>query len=216
MRRVQCLLVQSRLCHTGFDRTKLLNDALTFVPVHGWSVRSLSLACEQQGLSPAFHGVFARGPVELVEHFFTESNKKMSEVCSPLDLASLPIPDRLHTVIQTRLKCLEPVITAWPQAIALQALPQNLPYTLKNKATLVDEICFLSGDRSTSIDWYINRAAVAGLYSLCEVYMITDTSKSFDDTWNFLHHHVQDLHNTHETIHQIPSTLQAFVFGLVR
>lgn len=39
----------------------------------------------------------------------------------------------------------------WPQAIAIMSLPPNVPTTLANLLTLVDDICYYAGDRSVDV-----------------------------------------------------------------
>ena len=49
-----------------------------------------------------------------------------------------------------------PTMVAPPQwqAMALGALPSNLPSTLKHLGTVSDEILFNAGDESTNLSWY--------------------------------------------------------------
>jgi ubiquinone biosynthesis protein COQ9 len=61
---------------------------------------------------------------------------------------------------------------------------RNATYQL---AILADEICFLMGQhKDTDMNWYAKRAAIAGIYASTEIFMLTDKSPGFTDTWEFL------------------------------
>lgn len=48
--------------------------------------------------------------------------------------------ERMLVIIELRLKQLEPMLSTWPQAIALGLLPANAPTTVRNLALLSDVI----------------------------------------------------------------------------
>lgn len=79
------------------------------------------------------------------------------------------------------------------QAMGLMLLPQNAPDAMKNVAYLVDEIWYHAGDTSTDINWYTKRGVLAGLYGATELYMVTDRSSDFEDTWSFLDRRMSDI-----------------------
>ena len=62
---------------------------------------------------------------------------------------------------------------SWPQALSLQALPQNAPAALRRLAALVDDVWAAAGDTSADANWYTKRALLAGVYSATELYMLT-------------------------------------------
>lgn len=39
----------------------------------------------------------------------------------------------------------------WAQALAIMAMPQNVPQSLANLLTLADDICYYAGDRSVDV-----------------------------------------------------------------
>lgn len=78
------------------------------------------------------------------------------------------------------------------QALALMALPTNLPLSLHELAALSDEIWFLSGDTSVDTDWYTKRASLSTIYATADVFMTTDRSEGFKDTKDFLDRRFED------------------------
>lgn len=59
----------------------------------------------------------------------------------------------LHVLnaVETRLRMVIPYKKTWPQALALMSLPPNVPKSLANLLTLVDDICYYAGDRSVDV-----------------------------------------------------------------
>ena len=57
----------------------------------------------------------------------------------------------IRDAVETRLRMIVPYIDTWPQAMAIQALPQNAVESWTNLANLVDEIWYYAGDRSVDV-----------------------------------------------------------------
>lgn len=53
--------------------------------------------------------------------------------------------------VETRLRMIEPYLSHWPQALAIMTLPPNVPTSLANLLTLVDDIWYYAGDRSVDV-----------------------------------------------------------------
>lgn len=48
-----------------------------------------------------------------------------------------------------------PYLDRWSEAMVLLSLPRNVPTSLANLLTLVDDICFYAGDRSVDVSHII-------------------------------------------------------------
>lgn len=57
----------------------------------------------------------------------------------------------IRDAVEIRLRMILPFIETWPQAMAIQAMPQNAPESLRNLSQLVDDIWFYAGDRSVDV-----------------------------------------------------------------
>lgn len=130
-------------------RKKILSAALEFVPTHGWTRVSIGKGAESVNYPGVIHGMFSNGGVELVHYFYTNCNEKLAEI---LQTKEAKDPSKFaQEAIQIRLKMLEPLIKTWPQAIGLMSLPQFAPKSLAIVLTLIDDICYYSGDRSVDV-----------------------------------------------------------------
>uniref|UniRef100_UPI0037E89586 ubiquinone biosynthesis protein COQ9, mitochondrial n=1 Tax=Semicossyphus pulcher TaxID=241346 RepID=UPI0037E89586 len=203
-------------------QARILIAALEFVPLHGWSMEAIAAGAETLGLSSASTGMFYNGAGDLVLHFISQCNSQLTEILAEqhkqVQLGQAEqkrTADFLRDAVETRLRMHIPYIESWPQAMSILLLPHNIPNSLKHLSSLVDDIWFYAGDRSTDMNWYTKRAALTGIYNTTELVMVQDSSPDFQDTWNFLDNRIQDVVNMSTTAKQVQSTGEAVVQGLV-
>ncbi|XP_044048117.1 ubiquinone biosynthesis protein COQ9, mitochondrial [Siniperca chuatsi] len=203
-------------------QARILTAALEFVPQHGWSMEAIAVAAETLGLSSASTGMFHNGAGDLVLHFIAQCNSQLTEILAEqhnqVQLGQAEpkkTADFLRDAVETRLRMHIPYIESWPQAMSILLLPHNIPDSLKHLSTLVDDIWYYAGDRSTDMNWYTKRAALTGIYNTTELVMVQDSSPDFQDTWNFLDNRIQDVVNMATTAKQVQSTGEAVVQGLM-
>ncbi|KAL2093480.1 hypothetical protein ACEWY4_010792 [Coilia grayii] len=201
---------------------RILAAALDFVPQHGWSVEAIAAGAETLGLSSATTGMFNNGAGDLVLHFVAECNAQLTEILAEQhkqvqlgQAESKKTAEFLRDAVETRLRMLIPYIDTWPQAMSILILPHNIPHSLKHLSTLMDDIWYYAGDRSTDMNWYTKRAALTGIYNTTELVMLQDSSPDFEDTWNFLDNRIQDVVNMANTAKQVQSTGEAVAQGIM-
>ncbi|KAG7468481.1 hypothetical protein MATL_G00143200 [Megalops atlanticus] len=203
-------------------QARILTAALEFVPQHGWSVEAISAAAETLGLSSASAGMFTNGAGDLVLHFIAHCNaqltEKLAEQHNQVQLGQAEkktTSEFLRDAVEIRLRMLIPYIDTWPQAMSILLLPHNIPDSLKHLSTMVDDIWYYAGDRSTDLNWYTRRAALTGIYNTTELVMLQDSSPDFQDTWAFLDNRIKDIVNMANTAKQAQATGEAVVQGLM-
>jgi len=60
-------------------------------------------------------------------------------------------------------------------------------------AQITDDVWHAAGDKSTDYNWYTKRGLLAGVYTATELYMLTDYSPGFADTWDVLDRRLKDV-----------------------
>ncbi|KPI91685.1 Ubiquinone biosynthesis protein COQ9, mitochondrial [Papilio xuthus] len=177
-------------------KDSILSKALDFVPKFGWSVESLSHGAEAAGYPGITHGLFPNGGGDLVHYFNVKCNEELVEKMKSWpkeDLKNMKVPVQLiENAIMTRLLMIQPYKSTWPKAMAIQALPNNVPNSLATLLSLVDDICYHSGDRSVDFNWYIRRVGLAGIYKASELFYLTDNSQDATGTRNFVKSRISD------------------------
>ncbi|XP_070686878.1 ubiquinone biosynthesis protein COQ9, mitochondrial isoform X2 [Pempheris klunzingeri] len=139
-------------------QARILTAALEFVPLHGWSMEAIASGAETLGLSSASTGMFYNGAGDLVLHFITQCNSQLTEILAEQhkqvhlgQAEPKKTADFLRDAVETRLRMHIPYIDSWPQAMSILLLPHNIPNSLKHLSTLVDDIWYYAGDRSTDV-----------------------------------------------------------------
>ncbi|XP_052232393.1 ubiquinone biosynthesis protein COQ9, mitochondrial-like isoform X8 [Dreissena polymorpha] len=185
-------------------RLRILRSSMAFVHQHGWTVDTLAAGAEVEGLPGVAHGLFPRGGVELIYHFYTDCNKQLAmqlaeRVAREKESEQTNTPGKskitpfIRDAVEARLRMIIPYIDRWPQAMGILALPPNAPQALKNLGDLTDEIWYYTGDTSTDFNWYTKRATLGVVYKTTEVFMMQDKSDDYQNTWDFLDRRMGDI-----------------------
>ncbi|NXG43888.1 COQ9 protein, partial [Psilopogon haemacephalus] len=189
---------------------RILTAALDFVPEHGWSAEAIAEGAKTLGLSVAAAGMFHRDGSELVLHFVSQCNTKLSELLKQehkrvqLGEAEKKATDQfLRDAVEARLRMLIPYIEKWPQALSILLLPHNIPSSLNLLTSMIDDILHYAGDQATDFNWYTRRAVLTAIYNTSELVMMQDSSPDFKDTWSFLEKRVADAMNMSNTAEQV-------------
>lgn len=136
-------------------RKKILEASLTFVDSVGWTREAIVKGAEQANFPGTVHGMFSRGGIELIDYYYLKCNQQLVEEMKIRtnngEKVDEPPKEFVKWAIKQRLMMLEPYLQCWPQALAMMTLPQNVPKSLANMLTLVDDICFFTGDRSIDV-----------------------------------------------------------------
>lgn len=178
-------------------RAKILDSALKHVETLGWSTEALAKGCTENNLSVGSVGMFPNGAGDLVNHFMTSCNKEIDMKLSELGARTSPeerfssssqerTTEKLAAALQLRLEMTLPYLQAWPQAMAIGALPPQCIDTIAANAELMDIIWRHVGDTSTGPEWYSKRAALGLVYTAAELHLLTDSSPGHQATWDFL------------------------------
>lgn len=96
------------------------------------------------------------------------------------------VKNKVALAIKTRLSHEIPYIDNWNEAMAVGARPQNFIQTQKRLWSFADEIWNRCGDKSTDYNFYTKRILFESVYVSTELFMLTDKSKDFEATWEFM------------------------------
>ncbi|GAV36636.1 hypothetical protein ROTAS13_04324 [Roseomonas sp. TAS13] len=127
--------------------------------------------------------LFPSGVPGAMEAWCDLADREMAEAA---DLSGLRTPQRVRTLIATRLRLARPDKEAVRLALARQALPWNARLAARTLARTVSAIWEAAGDRSDDLSWYTRRATLAGLYGSVLAYWMGDPSEDDAATLAFL------------------------------
>ncbi|BDG72879.1 COQ9 family protein [Roseomonas fluvialis] len=163
----------------------VIEALLPLVPAMGWTPRAIAAALRAAGLpeeEAAF--LFPRGPVSAIEAWLALADRQMAEAAG--DLSGLRTPDRIRTLIATRLRQAGPHREAVRQALALQSLPWNVPSALRTAARTANAIWYAAGDSSADFSWYTRRVSLSAVYGATLAFWLRDESDDIGPTLDFL------------------------------
>jgi len=190
---------QSECFGEGDVKARLFQAALSQIHKHGWSRKAIIAGAELEGLPSVTHGLFPRGGSDLINHFYVQCNRDLEsaleEQAKKIEQAGekIKITSFIRSAVQDRLLMVAPYKDSWPQAMEIQALPNNALGAWCNLTDLVDTIWYHAGDRSADMNWYTKRATLAAVYKTTELHMLQDNSEELVDTWLFLDRRLTDL-----------------------
>lgn len=138
--------------------------------------------------------MFEEGDFALVKHAMRRATEAMAAEMEGMALERMSGDDRIVAGVKARLRFLAPFVEdgTWARAMAVGALPQHALATTLELGVMADELWYLAGDQSTDTAWYTRRGLLLAVHSATELFMLTDKSDGFEDTWAFLERRVSD------------------------
>ena len=153
----------------------------------GWTPEALALAAAATGIDPAVAALaFPGGAMDMIDAWFAHIDDAMLEKLPPETLAAMKIRARITALVEARIDLLSGDIEALRRALAVLALPQNLPRTTKLGWRAADAMWHAAGDTATDFNHYSKRAILGGVYMATIMAMMDDESDGYADTRAFL------------------------------
>ena len=158
----------------------------------GWNETALIAAAEMAGADPdiarlAFPDRPGTGrAMDMIEAWITHVDLAMEAQFPPERMAALKIRERIRALIAFRLEAIEPLDEALRRALAIMAMPQNVPRALKLGWRSADIMWRLAGDTATDYNHYTKRTILAGIYSATLAVFVNDDSEGKARTYEFL------------------------------
>lgn len=174
------------------SRDAVIHALLPLIPQSGWTTRSIAAALRASGL-PGEEAtfLFPRGPVSAIEAWLDLADREMAEAAG--DLSGLRVPDRIRTLIATRLRQAGPHREAVRQALAVQTLPWNVGSALRTAARTANAIWYAAGDTSADFSWYTRRFSLSAVYGATLAFWLRDESEDIGPTLDFLDRRLEGL-----------------------
>jgi ubiquinone biosynthesis protein COQ9 len=162
------------------DQKRMLAEAsLKQVPHHGWTQDAITAAVlEHPQMTISMSGLLT--PIELVNWIMEDWNDQMRQKKkNKKDL-------NLFDAIEWRLKQVIPLVQTgkWHQGMAL-----GLSTPLTTRSQLHEFIDIIALPNSTTI----YKTALCGVFVSTELFLLTDSSPDYRETWKFLEGRLQEL-----------------------
>jgi ubiquinone biosynthesis protein COQ9 len=166
----------------------LLAEAIADAAVFdGWSAAAVAVAAKQHGIDPKVAALaFSDGAIAMIAAWIGSVDAAMATAFAGNALANNPIRERIRRLVSFRLDALKGREEALRRALAIMAMPQNVPEALRLGWASADAMWRLAGDTSTDYNHYSKRAILAGIYAATLAVLAQDESEGKAETRTFL------------------------------
>ncbi|MBK9009360.1 COQ9 family protein [Novosphingobium sp.] len=153
----------------------------------GWSEAAVRAAAEGSGIDPdAALYAFKDGPMAMIAAWIARVDVEMEAALPPERLATMKIRERIRALVQFRLDAVEANKEALRRALAIMAMPQNVPAALKLGWRSADLMWRLAGDTASDYNHYTKRTILASIYGATLAVFVDDKSEDHAETRAFL------------------------------
>jgi ubiquinone biosynthesis protein COQ9 len=160
----------------------------------GWSDKALAMAAAEIGV-PAGRArlCFPAGAPDMIDAWFDSIDRAMAEAFPLERIEAMKIRERIRALILYRLEAALPHKEALRRALAILALPRNLPLALRLGWRAADRMWRIAGDRATDFNHYTKRALLGGVYGSTSLVFLDDESEGLAETRAFLDRRIDDV-----------------------
>ena len=160
----------------------------------GWSDEALNQAAALAGVDAAVARLaFPGGAMDMIAAWIASTDARMQAAFVDGHLARLKIRDRIRTLLLFRLDAIAGQEEALRRALAIQAMPHNLPRTLRLGWHSADLMWRLAGDTATDYNHYTKRALLTGIYTTTLAVFLDDASDGKAETRAFLDRRIEGV-----------------------
>lgn len=175
-------------------RDALAGDIAANAAFDGWRPAAIDAAATAKQVDPGVARLaFPGGATDMIDAWFAAIDRAMAETCPPERLAAMKIRARIGALVEARLAVLAPNREALRRALAILAMPQNLPTALRLGWRSVDLMWQLAGDTATDWNHYTKRMILGGVYTATITVFLDDESADHADTSAFLQRRIDGI-----------------------
>ena len=160
----------------------------------GWSRAAVDSAAGQLGVDPVQARLaMPKAQAGLIDVYIQEVDRALQAYFTPKRMEKLKIRERIRSLIWHRLEIMGPAREAIRSALAILAMPQNLPTALRAGWRSVDVMWRIAGDTSTDFNHYTKRMTLGAVYASTLLIWLDDQSEGWTETAGFLDRRIDDV-----------------------
>ena len=160
----------------------------------GWTKAAVDSAAGQLGIDPVKARLaMPKGQAGLIDLYIQEVDRALEASFTPKRLAAMKIREKIRSLIWHRLEIMGPAREAIRRALAILAMPQNLPLALRMSWRSADLMWRIAGDTSTDFNHYTKRMTLGAVYGSTLLVWLDDESEGWSETSAFLDRRIDDV-----------------------
>jgi ubiquinone biosynthesis protein COQ9 len=160
----------------------------------GWTQKAVDSAAAQLGIDPvkARLAMPKRQPA-MIDLYIQEVDRALEAYFTPKRLAGMKIREKIRSMVWRRLEIMGPAREAVRRALAILAMPQNVPLALRIGWRSADLMWRIAGDTSTDFNHYTKRITLGAVYGSTLLAWLDDKSEGWIDTGAFLDRRIDNV-----------------------
>jgi ubiquinone biosynthesis protein COQ9 len=160
----------------------------------GWTQKAVDSAAEQLGIDPVQARLaMPKSAVGLIDTYIEEVDRGLEAYFTPERLARLKIRDKIRALVWRRLEIMAPAREAVRRALAILAMPPNIPLALRISWRTADLMWRIAGDTSTDFNHYTKRMTLGAVYASTLLVWLDDESEGYAETAAFLDRRIENV-----------------------
>jgi ubiquinone biosynthesis protein COQ9 len=160
----------------------------------GWTKAAVDSAATQLGLDPIQARLaMPKTQAGMIDVYIQEVDRALEAWFTPQRMAKMKIREKIRSLIWHRLEIMGPAREAVRRALAILAMPQNLPLALRAGWRSADLMWRIAGDTSTDFNHYTKRMTLGAVYGSTLLVWLDDQSEGWGETAAFLDRRIDDV-----------------------
>jgi ubiquinone biosynthesis protein COQ9 len=159
----------------------------------GWGEKAVENAAIALGANPAVAALVFANKTEMIDAWFSTVDEAMLTGLTPETLGAMKIRARITALVEARLAHVAPNREALRRALAILAMPQNVPLAGRLGWRAADRMWRAAGDTATDYNHYSKRVILGSVYAATLSIFINDESEGYGDTRAFLERRIEGI-----------------------
>ena len=160
----------------------------------GWTQAAVDSAARQLGVDPVQARLaMPKSQAAMIDTYIRQVDRELEASFTANQLAAMKIREKIRALVWRRLEIMGPAREAVRRALAILAMPQNLPLALRISWRTADLMWRIAGDTSTDFNHYTKRMTLGAVYGSTLLAWLDDQSEGWADTAAFLDRRIDDV-----------------------
>jgi len=160
----------------------------------GWTAKAVDSAAAQLGIDPVKARLaMPKGQAAMLDLYIQEVDRALNAWATPERLQGLKIREKIRAIVWRRLEIMAPAREAVRRALAILAMPQNVPLAARIGWRTADGMWRIAGDTSTDFNHYTKRATLGAVYASTLLVWLDDQSEGQVETSAFLDRRIDNV-----------------------
>ena len=160
----------------------------------GWTQAAVDSAAQQLGIDPVQARLaMPKSQAALIDTYIQQVDRELEASFTSEQLAAMKIRKKIRELVWRRLEIMGAAREAVRRALAILAMPQNVPLALRISWRTADHMWRIAGDTSTDFNHYTKRRTLGAVYASTLLAWLDDQSEGWADTAAFLDRRIDDV-----------------------